>query len=401
MADWRVAHSLEKLRSQINTARPKRSKSSDGSIGDAAHASRSSDHNPWISDGTMGVVSAIDLTHDPKGGFDSYACAEMLRTKKDKRIKYVISNKRIFSSTTQPWVWRAYTGSNPHSQHVHVSVMSTKSQFDNVAEWDLGDLFSGEAPTGPPTVETPILRRGDKGPDVAALQAMLGIEDDGYFGPDTEAAVTLFQRQRGLEADGIVGGYTWAELEKQSESPEPINNQVMTNIVCTMFGGSADPNTSAYDENHVISDAELGCALPYRFPGARPKVKITNRANDKVVVCDIVDVGPWNINDNYWTLPKGRPQAETGWDMKGRKTNLAGIDITPAANKAIALNGFGRVDWEFQQPPDGTVPAPDYDTMARAVEEVAKCSKAVADASAALASATAALNEILAAVSKP
>ena len=120
MADWRLAKSLEKLRAQVNTARPKRSKSSDGSIGDAAHASRSSDHNAWISDGTMSVVSAIDITHDPKGGFDSYRCAEILRTKKDKRIKYVVSNKRIFSATSQPWVWRAYTGSNSHSQHVHI-----------------------------------------------------------------------------------------------------------------------------------------------------------------------------------------------------------------------------------------------------------------------------------------
>jgi hypothetical protein len=187
-------------------------------------------------------------------------------------------------------------------------------------------------------------------------------------------------------------------LEKQIDTSVPVNNPKQTNIVCTTFGGSADPNNSAYDE-HVITDAELGCALPYRFSGTRPKVKVTNRANDKMVVCEIVDVGPWNTTQ-LLTLPNGRPQAESGWDMKGRKTNLAGIDITPAADKAIELKGLGRVDWEFDQPADA-IPPPNYTTLAAVVEEVAKCSKAVAEASAALATATAALNEVLAAASKP
>src|SRR5215472_9581086 len=61
---WRVAKSLARLRTQINDAFPQRSKSSDGTIGDAAHASRSSDHNPWIVDDGIGVVSAFDVTHD-------------------------------------------------------------------------------------------------------------------------------------------------------------------------------------------------------------------------------------------------------------------------------------------------------------------------------------------------
>lgn len=346
MADWRLAHSLEHLRSQINAARPNRNKSSDGTIGDAAHASRASDHNPWIIDGSMGVVSAMDITHDPAGGVDSYRLAEILRTKKDRRIKYVISNRKIFSSVSQPWVWRSYSGSNPHDKHVHVSVMSSKSLYDAITDWDLGDMFEGTAPPPSDKPAHSVIRRGDQGAEVALAQRLLNIEADGYFGPITEAAVTKFQKRRGLKADGIVGGYTWAELEKQAVEPGPTDNPVQTNIVCTMFGGAADPNKSAYD-GHVITDSELGCALPYRFPGARPKVKVTNRANAKSVVVDVVDVGPWNTNDNWWTLPEGRPQAETGRDMRGRKTNLAGIDLTPAADAAIELGGLGKVDFEF------------------------------------------------------
>ena len=43
---WRLAHGLEKLRSQVNEKWPLRSKDSDGSIGDEHHSARASDHNP-------------------------------------------------------------------------------------------------------------------------------------------------------------------------------------------------------------------------------------------------------------------------------------------------------------------------------------------------------------------
>lgn len=56
------------------------------------------------------------------------------------------------------------------------------------------------------------LRRGDRGRDVVALQKALGIVADGDFGPMTDAAVRLFQDDRGLLVDGIVGAMTRREL---------------------------------------------------------------------------------------------------------------------------------------------------------------------------------------------
>lgn len=130
---WRLAHSLTTLRDQLNKRHPKRSKTHDGSIGDARHAKRTSDHNPWIMDDIHGVVSALDITHDPKGGCDAHALAEHLRTTKDGRIKYVISNGRIFSAPG--FTWRKYTGSNPHRSHVHISVKGDKRHYDSRALW--------------------------------------------------------------------------------------------------------------------------------------------------------------------------------------------------------------------------------------------------------------------------
>ena len=241
--------------------------------------------------------------------------------------------------------------------------------------------------------DKPTLRRGDSGAAVKQLQQKLNIEVDGYFGPDTEAAVTHFQKRRGLVADGIVGGYTWDELDRPD--PGPVNNPKQTNIVCTMFGGSGDPNKSAYAPYNTITDTELGVALPYRFPGTRPQVKVTNRANAKSVTCNIVDIGPWNIDDNYWAFPNGRPQAETGRDEKGRVTNLAGIDLTPGAAKAIDLGGLGKVDWEFLPTGDQPPPTPDDDKIAALVAEIAEISATIATQSAQLAKATAALDALV------
>ena len=134
---WRVAESLLQLRDQVNKKAPNRSKKSDGSIGDAAHATRASDHNPWVVDGSHGVVTAIDITHDPDNGFDAERLAKALQSAQDPRLKYIIWNRRILSSTKKPWKWRNYSGSNPHTKHIHISVHSEKSKYDGTGAWTI------------------------------------------------------------------------------------------------------------------------------------------------------------------------------------------------------------------------------------------------------------------------
>lgn len=69
-------------------------------------------------------------------------------------------------------------------------------------------LYAGQdAPVAPR-----VLRRGDKGSDVVALQRALGVMPDGDFGPQTDAAVRLFQADRGLVVDGIAGVMTRRSL---------------------------------------------------------------------------------------------------------------------------------------------------------------------------------------------
>lgn len=57
-----------------------------------------------------------------------------------------------------------------------------------------------------------LIQRNSTGDAVKAIQARLGVQQTGLFGPTTEQCVTAFQRAQGLEADGIVGPDTWKAL---------------------------------------------------------------------------------------------------------------------------------------------------------------------------------------------
>jgi peptidoglycan hydrolase-like protein with peptidoglycan-binding domain len=220
---WRLAKSLETLRAQVNKAAPSRSKSSDGTIGDEAHASRSSDHNPHIREGKVGVVTALDVTHDPANGVDARKLAEALVASRDPRIKYIISNAQIISGPKgpKPWVWRKYSGSNPHTKHVHISVRGEKEHYDGEAPWSIS--VGRPIKTAEPKVDYPLLKKGSKGQYVVTLQKLLGVNVDGKFGPRTEEAVKKFQRSKKLVADGKVGDYTWEALLKTPENVQAAN----------------------------------------------------------------------------------------------------------------------------------------------------------------------------------
>jgi len=134
---WRVAESLQRLLEQVDQMAPNRSKASDGTIGDARHQSRTSDHNPWVIDGDIGVVTARDITHDPNNGCDAQKIADSIVASRDARVKYIIWNRQICSSQIRPWSWRKYSGESPHTKHIHISVLPQKSKYDDRSDWQL------------------------------------------------------------------------------------------------------------------------------------------------------------------------------------------------------------------------------------------------------------------------
>lgn len=120
-----LAPSLARLREEVNTRWPKRDKAADGWIGDAAHAARTSQHNP---DG-KGCVHAIDVDTD---GIDSNWLVQ--RAIKHAACWYVIYNRVIWSDTDN-WVPKPYTGADPHTGHVHISIHLTGQAELSAALW--------------------------------------------------------------------------------------------------------------------------------------------------------------------------------------------------------------------------------------------------------------------------
>ena len=124
-----LSPAADRLRYQINAAFPDRDKQSDGWLGDARHALRTSQHNP---DPTTGVVRAIDVdAHLLKGSPNlnlAFDLADQLRlagkNDKSKRIAYVIFHGRICSPKSL-WRWVKYRGINPHNHHIHISFTKT------------------------------------------------------------------------------------------------------------------------------------------------------------------------------------------------------------------------------------------------------------------------------------
>lgn len=97
---------------------------------------------------------------------------------------------------------------------------------ESVSGWQyaaklVGVDYSGETPVTPPA-ELPVLKKGSTGPWVKEAQLRLIAHGfplsrygaDGIFGSETLAAVIAFQTAKGLEANGIINGETWAALNR-------------------------------------------------------------------------------------------------------------------------------------------------------------------------------------------
>ena len=118
-----------------------------------------------------------------------------------------------------------------------------------------------------------------------------------------------------------------------------------------MFGGHGDEQSVAYGDVADGWPLRLGCALPYRFPDAK-RNKVRGFNGGKSIVMEIVDVGPWNWTDPYWKTG-ARPRSESQRRNRQKAddglipTNDAGIDLTPAAGRALGIDGVGKIDWEF------------------------------------------------------
>lgn len=209
---WRVAASENVLLEQIDHLWPNRSKRSDGSIGDTAHQVEqcSSQHNSCcIRLNGVWIIRARDFTHDPASGADMRKIWLAIIASRDDRVRYMIFNRQIVYPTPRngygAWVPQPYHGDDPHTGHLHLSVLDDPAKFDNTRAWAVG------GPT-PPGVKPAIVKRG----------SMFTVQAEG------DAAVFL---TNGAGATHI-GPDLFADLNAGGIPYVLVNDQATLNQVC-------------------------------------------------------------------------------------------------------------------------------------------------------------------------
>ena len=113
------------------------------------------------------------------------------------------------------------------------------------------------------------------------------------------------------------------------------------NIKATREGLEGQKTYSGWRINSSVNFV----ALP-SLAAVRQSVIVTY--NHKSCRALVLDVGPWNIDDDSYVFGNTRPQAETGTDKSGRKTNHAGIDLGEAVRNELGIvEDNVVVDWKF------------------------------------------------------
>jgi len=186
---------------------------------------------------------AWDWMVDVKVKKDRKAAADFLAwvTAKNGRmaarlgIMYVIYNHRIWSSYSPGW--RDYSGYDPHTSHVHISLSWNGARADTSfwtgRTWPLDygtcQVFAGQpaiAPTNkarttpcpspvpsPRTSKRPMVWLGSTGNAVGQAQELLGLTVTRTFDRTTRDAVLGYQKTHDLPRTGAVDDPTWASLD--------------------------------------------------------------------------------------------------------------------------------------------------------------------------------------------
>lgn len=234
---WVLTQGLQAWRRELDAVFPGRDKTSSGTIGDQAHSSGTSGHNPdrtgnaEYRDGDgKDEVRATDEDRDlvPGSGVDWMLRVVRFVVEKARRGEYVPFRYIIYCPAggsptiwhkTSGWAARAYTGSNRHDKHAHFS-----------GDWsERGDSWTGTVGIAALRDEGdemyPINKNSDKEDIVfhQYLLAELGFSPgapDGVYGEKMTAAVRAY-RQANTTADAggaaITGWHGFHMLRKLAQ----------------------------------------------------------------------------------------------------------------------------------------------------------------------------------------
>jgi len=176
-----------------------------------------------------------------------------------------------------------------------------------------------------------VLYKGCTGENVRAVQEILGIENDGIFGPITEGFVKDFQKSKGLFPDGIIGPKTWVLLQvattDQSEKSEDNGfNEIQINEHFLPKGEYLEGPTK---KEYLFLHHTAGWHNPYKC------IDNWGRDNRGRIATEFVIGGPSITNTNFehdGEIVKCIPDGGYGWHLgkngnQSMHTNSVGIEV--------------------------------------------------------------------------
>lgn len=186
-------------------------------------------------------------------------CIKELKTRYTAVWNVLITTKNMYEATSI--VCTKYE--KPKVNNISTRYSYAQNFYKQFASIDVSKAES-------PSINTPIvnisgyplIRRGSKGTYVVKCQQLLMAKGyslplygaDGDFGAEMYSAVIKFQREHGLEVDGIVGTKTWEALmaAEDVEKEEEIKTEIETKPDNKPSGGGV---TMKYDKQKVINIA--------------------------------------------------------------------------------------------------------------------------------------------------
>ena len=167
-------------------------------------------------------------------------------------ISYIIWNTRMWREYAPERGWAPYSGSVPHTDHIHFS-FSWDGAMARTSWWtghattlvDLGPcrVYDGQfaplytvprtaaCPTYLPVAPAspyPVYVIGQKNPQIAVAQQALALTADGAFGWQTQLALVSWQTRAGIPITGVLDKATWAKLVPTPPAPPLITTAPVT-----------------------------------------------------------------------------------------------------------------------------------------------------------------------------
>jgi N-acetylmuramoyl-L-alanine amidase len=229
----------------------------------------------------------------------------------------------------------------------------------SIAEAISGEPFIEEPPEPPEAVVPPPELTSENRVDITSeVEGHVAIRVNGSMMVGSENYDNIVDLKVDLVGDVVVvvNGQTF-----HNKPPETVIAPNHASIEATVFGGSDDPNNSAYPPYELLDgDTEDFVALPFSwdlnlFPDNAPQVRVYH--GELSAIGRVADKGPWTTDDEAYVMGTARPIAETcheegtplptGPNAGKVPTNAAGIDLSPHLAAKIGIDGKGHVDWAF------------------------------------------------------